>query len=94
MSSTFLTAAARAVAAERKWRGISQEELGRRLNLSDSTISAIESGDRRINVDELPELCAALGCTVWDLIRRANSTDRAMLGVDESGRPLPRSEDA
>lgn len=66
---------------ERVAAGLTQAELGRRLNLSDRTISSWETGDRTFTWDVLPELCEALGIHVLDLFARATAEDRRRLGL-------------
>jgi transcriptional regulator with XRE-family HTH domain len=67
VSTSFAIAVGRAIAAERKFRGLSQAQLGDVLGWSQSTISAIETGARPIFVGDLPEICEALDCSVLQL---------------------------
>jgi hypothetical protein len=41
----------------------------------------VETGTRRLNADELPDLCAALGVTLSRLLTDADPADRAALGL-------------
>ncbi|MDO8209721.1 helix-turn-helix domain-containing protein [Conexibacter sp. CPCC 206217] len=52
----------------RKARGWSLDELGRRAHIGPSTLSRLESGQRRIAVDHLVTLARALGTTVEELV--------------------------
>lgn len=81
MSKSFQAAFGRAIAAERGFQGITQAELGQRLGWSDANISAIETGVRSPTVAMLPDICAALDCSVLDLLRRANAHDRKRMGL-------------
>jgi transcriptional regulator with XRE-family HTH domain len=72
---------ARAVRAERSRLGWSQARLGEALGLSQSSVAAIEAGIRRLNADELPELCATLGVPLRRLLADASSEDLKALGL-------------
>ena len=50
--------------------GVKQVDLVRDLSLDQSTISRIETGDRRLDVIELRHFCAALGITLPDFVSR------------------------
>lgn len=52
----------------RKARGWSLDELGRRAHIGPSTLSRLESGQRRIAIDHLVTLARALGTTVEELV--------------------------
>jgi len=72
---------ARAVRAERARAGLSQDVLAERLGWSRQVVTSVETGTRRLNADELPELCAALGVTLARLLTDADPADRAALGL-------------
>jgi transcriptional regulator with XRE-family HTH domain len=50
--------------ASRKESGLSQTELADRLDDTQSFVSKVERGDRRLDVVELIEFCEALGISV------------------------------
>jgi transcriptional regulator with XRE-family HTH domain len=50
----------------REERGLRQKELADILNLPQSYISKVESGERRLDVLELREICLALGVSLAD----------------------------
>ena len=52
----------------RKESGLKLYELAERVQLDISTVSRIETGNRRLYVEELPIFAAALGCKVADLL--------------------------
>ncbi|WP_133662132.1 helix-turn-helix transcriptional regulator [Paraburkholderia sp. BL10I2N1] len=52
----------------RKTAGLSQVELGRRLDLTQSIIGKCERGERRLDVIELREWCGAIGVTLSELV--------------------------
>ena len=60
------------VREERSRAGISQRELARRLGLSASLISQIESGQSKPSVSTLYSIVTELGVSVDDLFRGAN----------------------
>ena len=75
MSDSLALAIARAIRAERARNGLSQTELGRLLGWSQSKVTAIETGTRRLYAHELPEVCEALGVGLLDLLARADRRD-------------------
>ena len=50
--------------------GLNQTELGERLGHPQSWVSKIEVGERRIDVEELRQLCVALGADPAKVIGR------------------------
>ncbi|GLY32060.1 hypothetical protein Kisp02_54250 [Kineosporia sp. NBRC 101731] len=61
---------------------MSQTELGRRMGWSRQTVGAIETGVRPLYTEDIPELCEALDCTVWDLLRRVSARESRAMGLD------------
>jgi transcriptional regulator with XRE-family HTH domain len=57
--------------------GLSQVELARRLGRHQSFVSKYESGERRLDVLELREICAELGVSLAIFVRRL---ERALSG--------------
>lgn len=53
----------------RKNAAISQVELANALHVSQSTISAWESGENYPTADKLPKIAEACGCTIDDLYK-------------------------
>lgn len=82
MSSTLAAAIVRGIRAERARLGITQEELGARLQWSQQQVFKIESGRRRLYLDEMPEICVALETTLPRLLIAAGSADLGKLGLD------------
>jgi transcriptional regulator with XRE-family HTH domain len=74
---------ARNVAAERVRKGWDQTELAARLatlagvsvGWSRSTVSSLEGGGRRINVNDLPLLCGVLEISLEKLFENADQAD-------------------
>lgn len=50
--------------------GLTQEQLAEKLGRPQSFVSKFESGERRLDVLELRELCRAIGITLPDLVAR------------------------
>lgn len=48
---------------------ISQEELAEKLNMTQSQISKMEKGKRRVYADELEDVANALGITIYDILK-------------------------
>jgi DNA-binding XRE family transcriptional regulator len=74
-------ALARAVRAERARAGLTQAQVAERMGVDASAISQIERLARRVYMDEVPELCEALGTTLADLLAKAPVDDRRKMGV-------------
>lgn len=72
---------ARAIAAERVRRGWTQADLAARLAWTKSTVHRAEAGERGIDLDELPDICEALGVTVADLLREAPESELRKMGL-------------
>ena len=62
-----LTAQLRTV---RSQAGVTQAELARRLKLPQSFVSKYESGERRLDLVELRQICKALGISLVEFVRR------------------------
>lgn len=50
--------------------GLRQEDLATRLNKPQSFVSKVESGERRLDVLELREICQAIGISLPDFVCR------------------------
>jgi transcriptional regulator with XRE-family HTH domain len=56
--------------AVREEAGMNQGDLARALDVPQSLVSRFETGDRRIDLIELEEVCAAVGISLQELVRR------------------------
>lgn len=56
-------------------RGLTLQQVAKAANLNVSTLSRLESGKRRLAIDHLPGLAAALGATVDELLGPAVAPD-------------------
>ncbi|HEY9151683.1 MAG TPA: helix-turn-helix transcriptional regulator [Anaerolineales bacterium] len=54
----------------RQDKGILQVELAEKLGVPQSFVSKYESGDRRLDILELRQVCKAVGITLQELIRK------------------------
>lgn len=61
----------------RKEAGLRQEDLAVRLAVPQSFVSKVESGERRLDVLELRQLCAAVGISPLDFARRLEESLRS-----------------
>jgi transcriptional regulator with XRE-family HTH domain len=50
--------------------GLTQAELGSRIQKDQTFISKYESGERRLDILEVRELCRALGVPLTEFVRR------------------------
>jgi transcriptional regulator with XRE-family HTH domain len=50
--------------------GLRQEDLATRLNEPQSFVSKYESGERRLDLIELRQVCQAVGVTLLDFVQR------------------------
>jgi transcriptional regulator with XRE-family HTH domain len=54
----------------RRAAGLRQADLARKLRQPQSFVSKYESGERRVDILELREICAALGVSLTEFVRR------------------------
>jgi transcriptional regulator with XRE-family HTH domain len=57
------------IRAARERSGMRQTELAERLGLTQSWVSKIEMGERRLDLEELRQICAALDLDLVKLVR-------------------------
>jgi len=67
--------------AARREAGLSQSDVGRALGYAPSLISALESGDRRLKVDDLTKLCALYGRSADYFLHPEAAVEREQVGV-------------
>ncbi|BBZ29200.1 hypothetical protein MMAD_34950 [Mycolicibacterium madagascariense] len=65
----------------RTQRGLTLEEVATRADLDVSTLSRLESGKRRLALDHLPRLAAALAVSTDDLLRAPDTEDPRVRGT-------------
>lgn len=61
-------------------RGLTLEDVARRAQIDVSTLSRLESGKRRLALDHLPRLAAALSVTTDELLRPPQAEDPRVTG--------------
>ena len=65
---TFYIALGERITRLRKEQGITQVQLAEQLGVSQQTVTAYESGKRRVPISHLPRLAALLGTSIEELI--------------------------
>ncbi len=58
----------------RQDKGIRQVELAEKLEVPQSYISKYESGDRRLDILELRQVCIAMGISLEEFIRKLENS--------------------
>ena len=58
----------------RREAGLRQADLARSLGHPQSFVSKYESGERRLDLLELQQICAALGLSLTEFVRRFEQT--------------------
>ena len=54
----------------REEAGLRQEDIAKRLGKPQSFVSKFESGERRLDILELREVCSVLGISLGDFVRK------------------------
>lgn len=65
-------------------RGLTLEDVATRAQIDVSTLSRLESGKRRLALDHLPRLAAALSVTTDELLRAPEAEDPRIKGVSHT----------
>jgi transcriptional regulator with XRE-family HTH domain len=68
----------------RTQQGLTLEDVAGRSNIDVSTLSRLESGKRRLALDHLPRLAAALSVTTDDLLRNPEADDPRVKGASHT----------
>lgn len=68
----------------RTQRGLTLEEVATRADVDVSTLSRLESGKRRLALDHLPRLAAALSVSTDDLLRAPAAEDPRVKGASHT----------
>src|SRR3990172_4887409 len=68
--------------------GLKQSDLARKLNQSQSFVSKYESGERRLDLLELRDICAAVGLTLAQFVTRLENS------LHESRQAIPKTAKA
>jgi transcriptional regulator with XRE-family HTH domain len=86
VTSTLASTLMRNLRAERSRAALSQAELAARLGWSEKTMMRIETGERRLFFDEMPDVCRALGISLNRLLLDADPDDMDALYPPGRGR--------
>jgi transcriptional regulator with XRE-family HTH domain len=70
LSSTESEKLAALLRSVRSESGLTQAQVAERLALPQSFVSKYESGERRLDLVELRQICKALGISLVDFVRR------------------------
>src|ERR1700754_1418602 len=68
----------------RMQRGLTLEDVAGRSSIDISTLSRLESGKRRLALDHLPRLAAALSVSTDDLLRAPDAEDPRVKGASHT----------
>jgi len=68
----------------RTQRGLTLDEVATRADIDVSTLSRLESGKRRLALDHLPRLAAALSVSTDDLLRAPDAEDPRVKGTSQT----------
>ena len=61
---------------ERLLAGMSQQDLAKELNKPQSYISKFENGERRLDIIEVIDICNAIKCNPFDLLKLITQRNR------------------
>ncbi len=70
LSSTDVEKLAALLRSVRSESGLTQAAVAQRLEVHQSFVSKYESGERRVDLVELRQICRALGISLGDFVRR------------------------
>ena len=68
--------------------GLRQEDLAKRLKQSQSFVSKYESGERRLDLLELRQICAVVGISLEDFVRKFEGSE------DDARKTVPKPAEA
>ncbi|MHC4757997.1 MAG: helix-turn-helix domain-containing protein [Planctomycetota bacterium] len=63
---------------ERKKRGVTQEEMAKKLGVTQAFISKCERGERRIDIVELSRFCEGIGISFLEFIKRLEAVRKSI----------------
>lgn len=68
----FLKRLGKAIRARREAAGYSQEGFADAIGMHRTYYSAIERGEKNLQLDTLARVCKGLGCRIWEPIKDAD----------------------
>lgn len=73
MSATLAQRLGKALRVRREATGSSQEAFADRINMHRTYYSAIERGEKNLQLGTLQRICLGLGVKLWEVMRDAES---------------------
>lgn len=73
MTDHLLKQLGEALRARRKAAGFSQESYADHIQMHRTYYSAIERGEKNLQLDTLQRICSGLGCRMWEVLKDAES---------------------
>jgi transcriptional regulator with XRE-family HTH domain len=74
MTDHLLKELGEALRARRKAAGFSQESYADHIQMHRTYYSAIERGEKNLQLDTLQRICLGLGCKMWEVLREAETS--------------------
>lgn len=71
MTTSLLINLGKALRARREKAGYSQEGFADHIEMHRTYYSAIERGEKNLQLDTLQRICTGLGTTLWEVLRDA-----------------------
>lgn len=71
MTATLLQRLGTTIRARREKAGYSQESFADHIGMHRTYYSAIERGEKNLQLDTLRRVCMGLNCRVWEVIKEA-----------------------
>jgi transcriptional regulator with XRE-family HTH domain len=73
MSPELLQRIGSAIQMRRRTAGFSQEGYAEVIGMHRTYYSAIERGEKNLQIDTLQRVCAGLGCRMWEVLKEAEA---------------------
>jgi transcriptional regulator with XRE-family HTH domain len=73
MTAPLLLRLGKALRARREAAGYSQEGFADHIGMHRTYYSAIERGEKNIQLDTLQRICSGLGCRTWEVLKDAEA---------------------
>lgn len=73
MTATLLQRLGKVIRARRVKAGYSQEGFADHIEMHRTYYSAIERGEKNIQLDTLQRVCDGLDCRLWEVLKEAES---------------------
>ncbi|MFD0740099.1 helix-turn-helix domain-containing protein [Lysobacter koreensis] len=73
MTVTLLQRLGKALRVRREAAGFSQESFADAIDMHRTYYSAIERGEKNLQLDTLQRICVGLKCRIWEVLRAAEN---------------------